>query len=496
MLKKPLSSIAIVTALFVLGGCALPRAALKDTASTLVPIKALDHDATAGLDNRDVIVQTEVQPFFIASELEASDPLPDIRVSGISFSTSSIYEVMRTVLAKTNLSFSINSENAGGLIQRRNISAVNVSGSLKDILDGLSNSLGIYYNYHNGVISISPDRQFVVMIPPVDEVLESLPPMLRTLGGTDVYLDKPGRTIAFRASQPSFRRINSYLDYVRSTKKLIVYDVHIWEVMLNDDNSTGIQWNSFSWLPLKNTAVNISGGAPGAAGALGVAAVYNSSKLAIDVLASFLQTQGNLKTVSQPKLTLISGGKSIFRVGNTTNYVSQIGSTVANNATSTTVQTSQVLSGLDLTLAGDISDGTVFTDVKLNLNDLQRFNTFTAMGTVLSLPQTANRSVETKIRSRAGDTIMLAGINIEKNSHDVSGLPGAGNTILLPMTSDQALQRSELVIVLRPHIIRFGKPSPTDAAFKEVDVTPTEEKNVAPAPAPVSTQEKAESPND
>lgn len=462
MLVIPNKITVALSAIMALTGCALPRPAIESDPLPLTPIRAPNPQATVGTDDRDFLVQTEVQPFFIAAELESSEPLPDIRLSGISFSTSSIYEVMRTLLSNTGLSYSINGDHVGSQIQRRSISAVNVSGSLKNILDGLSNTLGVYYSYRNGVINISPDRQYVLPLPPVDEAMESLSPMLKTLGATDIYLDKPGRMITFRAPKPSYEKINSYLEYVRSTKQLIVYDAHVWEVILNDANNTGIQWNRFSWTPSGSAAFNVTGGSPGSPSGLGLAAVYSNSKVAIDVLASFLQSQGNLKTVSQPKLTLISGGKAVFRVGNTTNYVSQIGTTVANNATNTTVQTAQVMSGLDLVLSGDISDGTVFTDVKLKLNDLQRFNTFTALGTQLSLPQTANRDVETKIRCRPGDTIMLAGINIEKNSQDVSGLPSGGNSIL-PTLADRSVQRSELVIVLKPRIIRFGKVPPTSA---------------------------------
>lgn len=487
--KPKLLTAALAILAIALAGCALPRPALKAESPVLPTLATPDAANTVGMDGRDYLVQTDdVQPFYIASELEESDPLPDIRLTGITISSQSIYEVMRTILADTNLSFSISGEHVNANVQRRNISAVNVSGSLKSIMDGLSNTLGIYYTYKGGVINITPDRQYIVSIPPVDEAMDSVVAMIQKLGGTDVYLDKPGRVVTFRAAKPAYQKINSYLEYNRTNKNLIIYDAIIWEVVLTDASSTGIQWNKFSYnnglggaAPVTTTGttstqngaipapdvvqgVNLNGGQTSSLpGSLGFAMVYNTSRFAMDVLASFLKTQGTLNTLSQPKLSMLTGGKATLKTGKETPYLAGFGSTIINNSIINTTTFAKFLSGLDMTLTGDYSDGTVFTHVKLELTDFLNWVDMPSNGQITRQPETTRRYFESDIRVHPGHTIMLAGINIQRNATTDSGLPGSGDSIV-PTYRDRNLQRSELVMVLKPRIIRFGNKKPAAAS--------------------------------
>lgn len=456
---------AIICAAIVSGCALLPRDMLVyQKEAPLLPIEKPNAATVIGIDvgsDIDILgVGNGRDAILVAEHLEQGDALPDMRVNRFSVSNATIYDFMRTAISdNSKLSFSIDSEHGGANVMKRSVTAVNVSGSLESVLDMFSESVGFYWYYKDGVLHITPDRQYITQVPPINELFDSLPPMIKTLGGTDVFLDKTSRTITYRASRPSQRKITSYLQYIRENKQMLVYDAYIWEVILTDGSDTGVQWNKFDWTGGANgasTKIGLAGGTSIAdAKGIGFSAVYTGTHVALDVLASFLKTQGTLRSVSQPKIAMISGGSATFRNGTTTNYVSQVGTTTANNATSTTVQTAQVLSGLDMSLAGDYSDGTIFTDIRLSVNDLQKFNNFTALGTQLSLPQTANREIKTKVRARPGDTILLAGINYEKGSQDVAGLPGGGDLVALATSNLRSLQRSELVIIMKPRVIRF-----------------------------------------
>lgn len=144
----------------------------------------------------------------------------------------------------------------------------------------------------------------------------------------------------------------------------------------------------------------------------------------------------------------------MFRNGNSINYVSQVGTTTNASTTTTSVTTAQVLSGIDMLVSGDVSDGTVFTSVRISMNDLQRFNPFVAVGTQLQLPQTANREITTDVRTRSNDTILLAGINSSRVQGDIQGLP-LGGPAIAPTSSTDKFERAEMVIVLKPRVIRF-----------------------------------------
>lgn len=482
---KPRNLILAAAVLTVMGGCAnLPRPMMEPGSSALDKPSMPEKSQTIGLsgDDAEMEIPTQVsQSWFVANPLETSDPLPDIMVSPVSLSTASPYEAMRQILAGTGISFAVNFEHPGAQIQRRNFVADGMSGKLQTVLGDIANSLGVYYSYRNGTITLMPDKQYIVSLPPIDSVMDGLPGMLKTLGATDIYMDKASRTLSFRAARPPFDKISGYLDYIRSTKQLIIYDAYIYEVILNDTTQTGIQWNKFAYGGDVQNSLNTSqsAGASGTTGAatagsgilpkvanlaassmlnngLGLSLVYNTNHFAIDVLLNFLQSQGRVTTLSQPKMMVMSGSSTTFKVGNSTFYVSQQGMALSNNVTIPTTQTTQLDTGFNLTLAGDITDGTIITKATISTKDLQKFNTIIANGQAWQLPQTSFKDLDLISRARAGDTILLAGINSSRDQQDIVGLPGGAQSISLATNVNKSVSRSEFVMVMRPRIIRFA----------------------------------------
>jgi hypothetical protein len=57
------------------------------------------------------------------------------------------------------------------------------------------------------------------------------------------------------------------------------------------------------------------------------------------------------------------------------------------------------------------------------------------------------------VRSRPGDSILIAGLVRERDEYDVSGL--GANTPLIPTGRTGQSDNSELVILLRPRVIRY-----------------------------------------
>lgn len=405
--------------------------------------------------------------FRIQANMDANEqPLPvEHVIEGVSFTNASLYEVMLYVLKDTGISFSIVNESPNSAIQVANVTTNNLSGTLPEVIKTLSDYSGFFYSYKNNHLAIYPDRQFLVEIPPVDELMDSITAMINNFGAVKVSLDRPAKVISFRANKLSYDQINNYLSYVSKTRSLIVYDTVIYEVAFSNGSQQGIAWDKLvlsdksGSLGLTSNA-SLSGGATQAlpiAGGVGFSAIYNGGSASMSVLAAFLETQGTLKTVSQPKISVMAGGKAMWRVGNTTSFVSKVGSTVGSTVTQTTVETNQLLTGLDMLVNGDVYEGTIVTGIKIKLNDLLRFVPYSALGTQLNLPQTANRELETTVRARPGDTIMLAGINIDKESQDSSGLFGNQRN-WLPTGNTENSSKSELVIVLKPRLIKFTPP--------------------------------------
>jgi cell division septation protein DedD len=338
------------------------------------------------------------------------------------------------------------------------------------------------------MLHIAADRQYIVPVPPIADLFESLPIMVKTLEGTDVFLDKSARMITFRAGSQAFYKIKSYLEMTRKNRSLIVYDTYIWEVILNDGSKMGIDWGA---LPGASAATSFTAGPTSAlpsatglfnaglvnaaSGGTGLALSFAGSRFSMNLLIDFLRSQGTVNSLSQPKIQLLSGGKASLKDEIATTYVSRIGSASISAGTVIpgSVETSQVKTGVNLEVTGDVSDGTIYSDISLRVSDLIGMGSATVSGSTIALPKTSSREVQTHVRAKPGDTILLAGIQYDK-------LYGALNSGLGVVKSNQAdVMRSELIIVMKPrikHFVPMGTDTPPPLAAAPA---------LAPVPAPI-----------
>lgn len=489
---------AVALACSLVGCAQLPRPAKSPEVPPLNSIEVDTNSALGvakggGADN-SAEINTAFGEIFINRTLRQSDPLPDKAISNLSFNDASVIDALRLLLAGTNISLSFSNASNNNQSVYGSVVSYGLSGTLTEVLESISKSAGFYYSYKDGVLKISPDEQFIVNLPPIvgEDTFAGISNMITKLGGFDVYLDRQGRSLVFRANRAAEESIENYLNYVRETRHLIVYDTYIYQVELADSRQTGIDWTnlmlggSLNGNPFSITAKGIGGGATSAG--IGFNAVYDSKDLSIKALLSFLQSQGNVKTIAQPKLAILSGAKGSFKVGSETNYVSKVGTnTTGATFNQTTVETAKVLSGLNIGIFGDVHDGTVYTNVTMSLTDLLRFNSFQALGTELNLPQTANRELSTIVRARAGDMVLLAGMNNSRDTNDISGLPGSNNSISVLTKSAKDVTRTELVIVLKPKLISFISQA------KKVAAAPVAIPSVAASVSPAKTANESAS---
>ncbi len=349
-----------------------------------------------------------------------------------------------------------------------------LSGNLPDVVEKLSKAFGFFYRLEDNVLYVTLEEFYAVELPPIlnDDSLAYLTNALQYLGAKDVYLDRANRALNFKSSRTRLDHIQQYVNRIRDTRSMLIYDLYVYQVDLTDGNQTGIEWNKFklnmhqSGPPL-DLSVNGGQGITGSdvANAFGVGLVYNSSRFSLDVLMKFLKTQGTVKTVSQPRIAIMSGSRGKLRMGQSTRYVSKVGTNTGTALSQTTVETSDLQTGLDMSVYGDLHDGTVYTKLSLALTNLIQFNRFTALGTDLTLPQTADREYRSTVRALPGDTILLGGLIEERDTLNISGLPVSEKAVALGNRS-QEKSKSELVLVLKTKVVSFSKTIKSAAAVQ------------------------------
>lgn len=473
-----------MAACLLLGSCTLPRANQKpDLGGTAkkpeMPEKVLVRD------DSDAVVNVHLgEDLLTPTALETSDPLPDVFVDNFSAVNATAVEAFRLLMMDKGIAVS-----ADDTANDVRVNITNYSGNLQDVTERISETAGVFYTYRKGLLRLSKDRSFIVPLPPVSEALDEMAGIIGSLGATDAKLDKSSRMITFRATRKVFDSVAAYLERLRKQKVMVVYETYFLEVTLNDKKSTGINWNPINKIVGSNTtggtttnsnlspqeidtvnsvirgdsafgngtpALNIVDSGTGMA----FGTLFTSGSLNINTLFTFLSEQGNVETLSKPTITMISGSKSKFEVGRKIRFVSRRGQNFNNdgNQTSTSFETEDLSTGLKVELLGDYSDDTIYTTINLSLDDLIGFED-PAPGTQnsIQLPETATRSLSTSVRVRPGDAILIAGINQTRDARSNSGPFSFEKFMPFLRSREESVDRSELVIVLKPRIVSFAR---------------------------------------
>ena len=415
------------------------------------------------------------------------DPLPhNITVPKTNFSNVPVTSALQAVLSKADISLTMDKDYGD-----RTVSILNLNGPLDQVVERICDAGRVYCRYRNGAIELSEEETFIIEMPPIpSDAQNSIADSIGNLAGGDSKVDRDGGNIIYTASMAGQMKVQQYLSQLRRGRPLVVMQLYIWEVRLNDSTQAGIRFDSNSLDNFGIGATKVSpvasinglGGAtdPSVVSTLKSAAISGAVSLGatfkgpIDAgaIISFLQTQGTVETVSNPQLTFVSGTKSEFSIGGKQNYISGVGQLVGStnvtggNANNTgvgtnTVQTDEIETGISVKINGAYEGGVVFGEMSIEDVTLLGFDRVPSGGTEIQLPRTQERKLSTIIRLRPGDTLLLAGLRSTSDDRTLNGVP-TGLFGILPFSSNKSTENREMVIMLRPAIIRFADAEGTD----------------------------------
>lgn len=104
-----------------------------------------------------------------------------------------------------------------------------------------------------------------------------------------------------------------------------------------------------------------------------------TKNLTMTALVDLLQTQGTVSSLARPRVAMLSGASSKFRVGSTTAYVSKIARSQntqgsSDSTVTSSSETAEVKTGFELSMRGSYQEGTVYTNLEMTISELVRFN--------------------------------------------------------------------------------------------------------------------------
>ncbi|MEC5217383.1 hypothetical protein RCH09_002341 [Actimicrobium sp. GrIS 1.19] len=186
---------AVLLLLLLVQGCAsLPRPLATPQAGMLKSPETKTIDDGGNEAQLDIDAGFGSDDIFLLRPMVDSGRLPNVRVHGLNVTESGVYDALRLVLKDTDIALNIEGGSHGSE-RFGTVAAFDVKGSLAEVLDSLSESIGFFYAYRKNTLLIQQEQQFVVELPPAlsEDNTAGLANTLQFLGAKDPYIDRLNR---------------------------------------------------------------------------------------------------------------------------------------------------------------------------------------------------------------------------------------------------------------------------------------------------------------
>jgi general secretion pathway protein D len=235
-------------------------------------------------------------------------------------------------------------------------------------------------------------------------------------------------------------------------------DVRIYEVHLTKENKTGINWSQFS-LSLSSQSTPLH-----AANIVGSSSIFSRSAFNVAGLLNFLATQGNVNSVSNPKIVALNNQKAIISVGDTINYSALTkASYVDKNGNTQPAEYSNESEfiGILLDITPEISEkGNIILRINPTVSAFRDQTQLEDPNRKGLPPDTSENKMSTVVRIKDGDTLVLGGLITNQNSFQENGIPLLKEIPVVKYlfsSKSQVSDKVELVFVVTPHIVKQDK---------------------------------------
>lgn len=275
-------------------------------------------------------------------------------------------------------------------------------------------------------------------------------------------INKNAGLVTVTATNKQMQRFEKYLEKLQKRVQLqVLIDVQLISVTMDDARSTGIDWNQL--YALQNFSLAANGGVDysrtGSAASTieRTGAIAVSSSAQINEVIKFLETQGDVTSLSNPKVLTLNNQPALITAG--TEYFYKISSSgLASNESGGSLTTSEeeinsVFAGILLSITPEIADDRTIT---LKINPSISKTTDNVEISADMPPNLDRRQLSSVVTVKDGNKIILGGLIDTSKQIESSGIPILGQLPILNLAfsyEEEVKQLRELVIIIQPYII-------------------------------------------
>lgn len=294
-----------------------------------------------------------------------------------------------------------------------------------------------------------------------DQLKETLQSIIGTKDGRQVIVNPDAGLVIVTAFPEDFKIVSRYLDSIQNNMtRQVIIEAKILEIQLKTKYQAGIDWNLLGFTQATTGLVN-SETLPLISPAIFTADV---SKNSFDAVLKLLSTQGNVQTLSNPRISTLNNQMAVIKVGADEFFITDVSDT--STGTGTTAQTTQDItltpffSGIALDVTPQIdANGDVIIHIHPVISTVVDQNkSFIVSGQEQNLPLALSkiRESDSIVRAKNGQLIVIGGLMENNASEERAGTPFLNKTPVIGALfkrTDQDSEKTELVILLRPTVV-------------------------------------------
>ncbi len=405
-------------------------------------------------------------------------------------------DIISDLSAQCNLNVIVTDKESNKLLNS-NIEFINVKNEpLKNLLDILFDSKGLFYSLNNNelIISYLKTKTFKLdFIPNTvsgNTDLNSSTNNIKTdysfnfwsdlqinienilKNTSNIYkipiINKNAGLVTVTGTKAQLKEIHKYLQTLNyRLRKEVLIDVHIYSVELSSSHKTGIDWSQLA-LALPTSSVPLR-----AKNILGSESIFNAATFNTSALLNFLAENGNVNSISNPKIMTLNSQKAIISIGNTIYYKYASNITTDNNGNPTVDYTiDSTFVGVMLDITPQISDnGEIILSINPKISSFKDPNQLLNSSREMP-PDTKDNTLMSVVKLKNNQTLVLGGLITSDNHLEVNGVPVLKEIPLVKYlfsSREKVTDKKELVFVITPHIIDLNaKKTLKDYGFDKI----------------------------
>ena len=286
-----------------------------------------------------------------------------------------------------------------------------------------------------------------------------------------------------RATGKQHEKVQEFIAQVmRNARRQVLIEATIAEVRLSSNYQQGINWSAIAAGAKGFTLTQLgSAGLPSTNTGNMFTLKYNNATSKFGNLSgavSLLDSFGDVKVLSSPKLSVMNNQTAMLRVVDNLVYFTIKADTTTNQTTTTTYTTTPITvpTGFTMSVTPQINDSdSVLLNLRPSITRLLGYvndpnPALAAAGVVSRIPQLQTREMESMLKIENNQIAVLGGLmqddinNLTDGVPLLQDIPLAGN---LFKNRNDTKTKTELVIFLRPIVIKDASLEGDYAGFRD-----------------------------